>query len=218
MSSMGDDSRRPERATAAAGGRDAVEETERELLRRVARGDRVAFEAFYRRFARRVGGYLFKLLRQHDLAEEALDDTMLVVWEKAHRFDGSGRVSTWLFGIAHRKALKAMERSRRHLRAVHPVHLAEEASPLPEAPRPSDPEEQAYQRDRLRRLARGIEQLPPEQRAVVELTFLEGRSYGEIAEVLGCPVNTVKTRMFHARRQLGRHLEGGAAAGADARA
>ena len=189
----------------------AQEERDRELVRRVATGDRAAFEHLYRAYARRLGGYLFKLLRQPEWVEEALDDVMLVVWQKADRYDGSSRVSTWLFGIAHRKALKMSEQRRRHLRAVYPPP---EEQPLP--PRPADPEEQTLQRDQLRQLARGIERLPPDQRAVVELTFFEGRSYAEIAEVMDCPVNTVKTRMFHARKSLARHgARGAGPAGAE---
>ena len=192
----------------SAGRGTAAEEEERELVRRIAEQDRAAFEALYGHFARRLGGYLFKLLRRHDLVEEALDDVMLVVWQKADTFDPGARVSTWLFGIAHRKALKVMERSRRHLRAVGPPPESAASDP-PE--RSTDPEETVVQRDQLRRLARGIEALPTDQRAVVELTFFEGRSYAEISQVLGCPVNTVKTRMFHARKQLRRSLERGVA-------
>ncbi|MDJ0865160.1 MAG: sigma-70 family RNA polymerase sigma factor [Myxococcota bacterium] len=189
-------------ASAGAASREARrEDDDRALVRRVAQGDRSAFEALYHRYARRLGGFLFKLLRQDDLVEEALNDVMLVVWEKADRYDPAARVSTWLFGIAYRKALKARERTRRHRRAGE----------LPEGTlegpaRPDDPEEAAVRSDQLRRLAGGIEALSPDQRAVVELTFFEGRSYAEIAEVMGCPLNTVKTRMFHARKQLRRHL------------
>ncbi len=199
----------------SAGRGAAAEEEERELVRRIARQDRAAFEALYGHFARRLGGYLFKLLRRHDLVEEALDDVMLVVWQKAETFDPGARVSTWLFGIAHRKALKVMERSRRHLRAVGPPPESAMSDP-PE--RVTDPEETVVQRDQLRRLARGIEALPTDQRAVLELTFFEGRSYAEISQVLGCPVNTVKTRMFHARKQLRRSLERGVAARGGSRA
>ncbi len=183
------------------------EERERALVARVASGDRTAFEQLYHAFARRLGGYLFKLLREQHLVEEALDDVLLVVWQKAGTFDPSGRVSTWLFGIAHRKALKMMEQRRRHLRAVHPTEEVEHELPGPA--RPSTPEESALRRDSLRRLAGGIEALPPEQRAVVELTFFEGYSYAAISEVMGCPVNTVKTRMFQARKHLARHLRRG---------
>ena len=199
----------------SAGRGPAAEEEERELVRRIAEQDRAAFEALYGHFARRLGGYLFKLLRRHDLVEEALDDVMLVVWQKAETFDPGARVSTWLFGIAHRKALKVMERSRRHLRAVGPPPESAMSDP-PE--RVTDPEETVVQRDQLRRLARGIEALPTDQRAVLELTFFEGRSYAEISQVLGCPVNTVKTRMFHARKQLRRSLERGVAARGGSRA
>ncbi len=194
----------------SAGRGTAAEEEERELVRRIAEQDRAAFEALYGHFARRLGGYLFKLLRRHDLVEEALDDVMLVVWQKADTFDPAARVSTWLFGIAHRKALKVMERSRRHLRAVGPPPEGAASDP-PE--RTTDPEETVVQRDQLRRLARGIEALPTDQRAVVELTFFEGRSYAEISEVMDCPVNTVKTRMYHARRSLGRFVARDAAPG-----
>ncbi|MDJ0850818.1 MAG: sigma-70 family RNA polymerase sigma factor [Myxococcota bacterium] len=181
------------------GTRGQGEEHERALVARVASGDRAAFEELYHAFARRLGGYLFKLLREQHLVEEALDDVLWVVWQKAGTFDPTARVSTWLFGIAHRKALKMMEQRRRHLRAVHPT---DEAGELPRPDRPATPEESALRRDSLRQLARGIESLPAEQRAVVELTFFEGYSYAEVSQVMGCPVNTVKTRMFHARRQL----------------
>ena len=191
---------------ASADGR-AVPEEEHDWIRRMAAGDGSAFESLYRRYARRLGSYLYKMLRQPDLVEEALDDTLLVAWQKAGTFDASSRVSTWLLGIAHRKGLKALERSRRHLRAVHPAPATADEEPGAFEPqRPADPEESALRREQLRRLARAIEQLPRDQRAVVELTFVEGRSYAEIADLLGCPVNTVKTRMFHARKRLGQAI------------
>ncbi len=198
-----------------ANGAQATEEQERELLRRVAHGDRAAFEALYGRYARRLGGYLYRLLRRPELVEEAIDDVMLVVWQKAGSFDGSARVSSWLFGIAHRKALKAMEHDRRHLRRIHAVasSLDEETSSVESSQR-GDPEQRALRRDELRALVSAVEALPTEQRAVVELTFLEGRSYSEISEIMDCPVNTVKTRMFHARKSLSRAL-GRGAEGAD---
>ncbi len=179
-------------------------------MRRVADGDRHAFEELYHLFARRLGGYLFKILRDPDLVEEALDDVMLVAWQKAASFDGSARVSTWLFGIAQRKAMKTLERSRRQRRDLD---LSPELDPVARPGSPDDPEQSFAERDQLRQLARGIESLPPEQRAVLELTFFEGRSYAEISEVMDCPVNTVKTRMYHARRSLGRFVARDAAPG-----
>jgi len=97
--------------------------------------------------------------------------------------------STWVFAIAWHKALRALERQPRGL-----VPLTPEAEDLPAVERGS-----IEDRDWLRR---GLDRLTPEHRLVVELTFFAGCSYVEIAEIAGCPVNTVKTRMFHARRRL----------------
>src|SRR5262249_3907053 len=109
-------------------------------------------------------------------------------------FNETSRVSTWIFGIAHNKALKA--RARASGRAAElPVS---EQHPV----EGEDPEDATIRRELGRVVAQGLEALPPEQRAVMELTFYQGRSYREIAEITRCPVNTVKTRMFHARRRL----------------
>jgi RNA polymerase sigma factor (sigma-70 family) len=163
------------------------------LLRRVAAGDQRAFRDLYGRYYRRVFGFVFKLLRQPDLVEEVVDDVLLAVWRGAGRFDGRSRASTWILGIAHRQALKALARRERRS-APLPV--------MPQTPSPETPESIMARREMAGELGRGLAALSPEQRAVVELTFFHGLSYREVARVVGCPVNTVKTRMFHARRRL----------------
>jgi len=170
------------------------EEEDRELIRRIADKDRRAFETMYQRYTPRLQRYLSRLIRQPDVIEEALDDVMLVVWQNAARFNDSSRVSTWILGIAHHKALKARARLSGRLveTPVSEQHAAEGEGP-----------EDATIRGELNRLlAKGLDTLSPEQRTVVELTFYQERSYQEIAEITGCPVNTVKTRMFHARKRL----------------
>ncbi len=180
------------------------DETDRALLQRVAEQDRRAFEALYQRYARRLGGYLWRMVGRSDLAEEALSDVMLTVWQSAGRYDGRARVSTWLFGIAHNKALNALRSARRRGRET----LSDEpfGEQVPDETAAASPETALLERDRMRSLKRALEGLSEDHRAVVELTFVEGRSYAEIAEVLGCPVNTVKTRMYYARKHLGRAL------------
>ena len=170
------------------------ESDDRDLIRRVADKDRGAFEALYQRYGPRLQRYLSKLIQRPDVAEEALDDVMLVVWQNAARFNDTSRVSTWILGIAHHKALKARARmsGRPPETAVPDNHAAPDEGP-----------EDATVRGELGRLlSRGLDALPAEQRAVVELTFYEERSYQEIAEITRAPVNTVKTRMFHARKRL----------------
>ena len=168
------------------------------LLRRVAAKDRKAFEVLYHLYYRRLFGYLLKLTRRADLVEEVLNDVMLAVWKGAPGFDGRSRPSTWIFGIAYHKALKALARRPEEPRE-------------PEGPEPVDseePESLAARRELAGVLGRALGELSPEQRAVVELTYYYGLAYQEIAEIVGCPVNTVKTRMFHARRRLKELLPG----------
>src|ERR1051326_343397 len=81
------------------------------LIGRVARRDRQAFETLYHRYSPVVYRYLWKLIRQREIVEETLNDVMMVVWETASRFNGTSRLSTWILGIAHNKALKARARS-----------------------------------------------------------------------------------------------------------
>jgi RNA polymerase sigma factor (sigma-70 family) len=166
------------------------------LIHRVAaQQDRQAFETLYHRYTPRLARYLAKLLRQRELVEEVCNDTMLVVWQHAARFNHTSRLSTWIFSIAHHKALKALARAA--------PHGPQGALARPDAGIDWDgPEGALTRQERQHLLVRALETLPPEQRAVVELTLSHGYSYQEIAAIMGCPVNTVKTRMFHARQRL----------------
>jgi len=163
------------------------------LLRQIADRDWRAFELFYRSYYRRLIRFLDRLLPRPDLAEEVLNDTMLVVFRKADRFTNTSRVSTWIFGIAYRKALKALKKAGFPFEALS----AEDA-----ASAEANPEFVAIERESSLVIRSMIATLSVEHRAVVELTYYHGCSYKEIADIVGCPVDTVKTRMFHARRKL----------------
>ena len=160
------------------------------LLHRVAAKDRQAFETLYSRYARRLYGYLAKFIRQQELIEEVLDDVMFVVWQNAARFDYTSRLSTWIFGIVYHKALKMRDRA-----AKQPPDMPV----TPEWSSQDDPEGAMTQQELSHMIAYALETLSPQQRAVVELAFYHEHAYQEIAVITGCPVNTVKTRMFHAR-------------------
>lgn len=184
-------------------GRDAytsgANQGEVELLGRVMAGDRHAFEQLYRAYFPRLSRFLGRMTRSAALIEEVVNDTMLVVWQTAPRYDGSCKLSTWIFAIAYRKALKAL-----HLRD-EPVEAEADASP---APAPLEPERQLSQRQLRHTLEQALAQLPMQQRIVVLLTYYHDMAYQDIAEIVDCPVNTVKTRMFHARRKLKELLAG----------
>ena len=164
-----------------------------DLVGLVAMEDVRAFEALYRAYHPRLRRFLRGMLRQPTMVDEVLDDTMLVAWRKAHTFDATSRVSTWLFAIAYRQALKALRRLDWSL----PDPVDE-----PAAPREEEPDRELAHTQLRQRLDAVLAQLSPEHRAVIEMTYFHGYSCKEIAEVVGCPVATVKTRMFYARRHM----------------
>jgi len=170
----------------------AAEALERGWVARIAQGDRAAFEALYRCYFPRLMRFLRRLLRQPHTIEEVLDDTLLVVWRKASSFHGESKVSTWIFAIAYRRAMKS------HGRFDDPLECEgdaiDEQSP--------QPEQALLHRELGAALERAMESISANQRAVVELTYFHGCRYQEIAQIMDCPVETVKTRMFHARRKL----------------
>jgi RNA polymerase sigma-70 factor (ECF subfamily) len=169
------------------------DEDEVALLHRVASKDRYAFELLYRSYYRRLTRFLEQTTRAPQLIGEILDDTMLVVWEKAATFNGESLASTWIFAIAYKKAMKALKRERRS------VAILSDDDALASA---DSPETEFIERESRLALRRLLAALSVEQRAVIELTYYHGCAYKEIATIIGCPVNTVKTRMFYAHRKL----------------
>lgn len=170
----------------------SAEQRETQLIRLTAIGDRQAFESLYLMYHRRLARFLTRITHRYDVAEEVINDTFWIVWCKAPQFRGDSRVSTWIMGIAYRRALKSL----RKLRATVPV----QDSPADDGALATDAADRTGELHEW--LERALEQLPHEQRLVIELTYYLGHSCEEAATIMECPVNTVKTRMFHARRRL----------------
>lgn len=176
-------------------------------MKRIAARDRGAFETLYYRYAGRLGTYVKRLVKRPELVGEVMNDVMLAVWQGAEQFDTGRPLVPWLYGITRLKALKSLERERRKTGGRVLYHVDEEG--LEDAAGASeslDLEREVWRRDLKAVFSRALATLSPEQRAVVELTFYAGLGYQEIAQVMDCPVNTVKTRMFHARRRLSEAL------------
>ena len=169
---------------------------DRSLLERIVAGDRAALHKLYVGYYQRLLRFLYRITGQLELAQEGINDVMLVVWEKGRTFSGRSTVSTWIMCIAYRKGLKLREKSRRWSDRFKAADIHDWNEPFLPSEKPT---EEVVTQDLL---ARALRQLSPEQRAVVELTYFHGYSYQEISEIAGCPVNTVKTRMFHARAKL----------------
>jgi RNA polymerase sigma-70 factor (ECF subfamily) len=168
----------------------ASNERELQLLRRVAAQDRAAFKELYVIYHRRLMRFISRLTSRHELAEEIINDTLWIVWKKAEGFRAASQVSTWVLGIAYRQALTT-------LRRAGPPADAQDASA-----REALAEDTQALAETRQWLDRGLALLPLEQRMVLEFTYYLGHSCEEIATLMECPVNTVKTRMFHARRKL----------------
>jgi RNA polymerase sigma-70 factor (ECF subfamily) len=139
-------------------------------------------------------------VQRPQLVEEVLDDTMMAVWQTASSFRGASKPSTWIFAIAYRKAVKA--RARWPMPVEDPqddMRVSDDAAP-----------DEGLQQQRLHDALRAaMDRLSPDHRAVVDLTYFHDLGYREIAEIMSCPVDTVKTRMFHARRRLKEAMAGG---------
>lgn len=163
------------------------------LIRRVMEQDQRAFETLYRIYHPRLVRFMSLVTARSTIVEEAVNDTMLVVWNRAHTFNGQCKVSTWIFSIAYRTVCKAL---RWQDTPADPVDMDEHASDDP------GPEGMSNAREMQAVLARALDHLSHEHRNVVVLTYFHDLPYAEIAQVMDCPVDTVKTRMFHARRKL----------------
>ncbi|MEQ8659396.1 MAG: RNA polymerase sigma factor [Gammaproteobacteria bacterium] len=169
------------------------EDAEVARLRRL-RVDDGAFEALYREFYPRLFDFVMRIIGSPGDVEEVINDTMLVVWNKADEFAARSKVSTWIFGIAYKKALKRLQGNRRL--AERELRLEVEHADL------RDPGDAIDQRALLDTVRAAVGRLPMAQRSIVHLAFFYGYTYTEIAEIVDCPVNTVKTRMFYARERL----------------
>jgi RNA polymerase sigma factor (sigma-70 family) len=173
-----------------------------QLLERIAARDLPAFEQLYRHYQPRLSRFLINIVNRPQIVEEVLDDTMMAVWNTAANFRGASKVSTWIFAIAYRQAIKARSRWDDPLPDLQDNDQAS-TDELPD---------QLLQNSRTHEaLVEAMNELSGDHRAVVDLTYFHGLGYREIAEIMSCPVDTVKTRMFHARRKLKRVIAGDAA-------
>jgi RNA polymerase sigma-70 factor (ECF subfamily) len=169
----------------------AREHRERELLERIDARDREAMREFYLLYYHRLARFLCRLTHRREFIDEMINDILVVVWEKASNFRGDSRVSTWIMGIAYRSGLNLLRSEHRAGRTPRPTTEHRDLR---------DPVEEQCELGEL--LERALERLSPDHRAVLELTYGLGHSCGEIAAIMDCPINTVKTRMFHARNRL----------------
>jgi RNA polymerase sigma-70 factor, ECF subfamily len=173
----------------------AGNDLDRALIAAIAAGDEAAFNEIHARYYPRVARFIRRITRCSELIAEITNDTLWAIWRCAPNFKDSSRVSTWIMGIANHIGSKTLQRRSRREAHEEPMLDLIEAAHEPW----SDGDDREW-------IGAALVQLVEEQRTVLELFYRFGHSCEEIAELVDCPTNTVKSRMFHGRRNMLRLL------------
>jgi RNA polymerase sigma-70 factor, ECF subfamily len=177
---------------------------DRTLIARIAAQDQAALRALLGRHQLRVYRFVLRIVRREAVAEEVTNEVFLEAWRNARSYEARSSVGTWLLSIAHNRAVSAMRRRREE--------AIDEESAGAIADDGDDPEVAAQKLDKAAQMRRCIANLSAEHRTIIDLVYYHEKSINEVSEILGIPLNTVKTRMFYARKKLSELL---AAAGID---
>ena len=169
------------------------------LIGRIASGDRLAMQVLFARHHVRVYRFVLRVVRDETKAEDLISEVFLDVWRQADRFEGRSAVSTWLLAIARFKALSALRRRPDE-------ELDEETAGAIEDPS-DDPEVALDKKDKGAMIRKCLTGLSAEHREIIDLVYYHEKSVEEVAEIVGIPENTVKTRMFYARKKLAELLK-----------
>ena len=164
------------------------------LIGRIANGDKLAMQVLYARHHVRVFRFVVRLVRDESKAEDLISEVFLDVWRQAGRFEGRSSVSTWMFAIARFKALSALRR--------RPDEELDEDSVAAIEDQTDDPETALGKKDKSALIRKCLAGLSAQHREIVDLVYYHDKSVEEVAQIVGIPENTVKTRMFYARKRL----------------
>jgi RNA polymerase sigma-70 factor, ECF subfamily len=169
------------------------------LIGRIATGDRLAMQVLFARHHVRVYRFVLRLVRDESVAEDLISEVFLDVWRQAGRFEGRSQVSTWLLAIARFKALSALRRRPDEELDDETAEAIEDTS--------DDPEVALDKKDKSAAIRKCLEKLSAEHREIIDLVYYHEKSVEEVAQIVGIPENTVKTRMFYARKRLAELLK-----------
>jgi len=169
------------------------------LIGRIASGDRLAMQVLFARHHVKVYRFVLRLVRDQSTAEDLISEVFLDVWRQADRFQGRSTVSTWLLAIARFKALSALRRK--------PNEELDDATAEAIEDTADDPETAVAKKEKSALIRKCLTGLSAEHREIIDLVYYHEKSVEEVAEIVGIPENTVKTRMFYARKKLAELLE-----------
>jgi RNA polymerase sigma-70 factor (ECF subfamily) len=175
----------------AASGKAASDEA---LISQIAKGNKEAIRVLYARHSVRVFRFLVRMTNNEANAEDLVSEVFTEVWRSAGRFEARSQVTTWILGIARFKAMSAMR--RRTFDALDDDMAASIEDTA------DNPEVVMQNADRSAVLQSCLKELSSAHRQVIDLIYYHGQSIEEVAEIVGVPQNTVKTRVFHARKRI----------------
>ncbi len=167
--------------------------SDQQLIESVAQGDELAFVELYSRYKVSLYNYLLRLLNDRSSAEDILQEVFVAIWKGAGRFRSQSSVKTWLFRIAHNQAMSWHRKQK-------PV--IEHKEEIIQVGQEGDPEKDFLKSWKADQLQEALSKLSPNHRAVVELSFVHDLTYNEIAQIMDCPVGTIKSRMSYALKHL----------------
>ncbi|MCK4563389.1 MAG: RNA polymerase sigma factor [Verrucomicrobia bacterium] len=181
-----------------------MERTDELLLEAYREGDESAFPELLQRYKGPLFGYLMRMARNQEIAEDLFQETFLRVHEKAHTFRTGAKFKSWLFTIATHIAIDHLRRSK------HRPQLQAMESKVPVPSPGNDPAAETAQLELRETVRDAVDTLPPRQRAALVLSYYQGHTYPEVAAIMGCSLGSVKTHMSRALKTLATRLpEGG---------
>jgi RNA polymerase sigma-70 factor (ECF subfamily) len=169
------------------------------LIGRIAKGDRLAMQVLFARHHVRVYRFVLRLVGNPTVAEDLISEVFLDVWRQADRFEGRSAVSTWMLAIARFKALSALRKKPDEELDEETAETIEDTADTPEVA--------LEKKDKSAVLRQCLDKLSPEHKEIIDLVYYHEKSVEEVAEIVGIPENTVKTRMFYARKKLAELLK-----------
>jgi RNA polymerase sigma-70 factor (ECF subfamily) len=176
----------------------AAERSDQALVQAIAAGDKQALQVLFGRHNVRVYRFILRFLNDESTAEDLVSEVFFDVWRQAERFECRSQVSTWLMAIARNKALSVLRRRQTEVLDEEVAEFIEDTADTPEV---------SIQKKQQTAVLRDcLTQLSPAHREIIDLVYYHEKSIDEVAQIIGVPQNTVKTRMFYARKRVGELL------------
>jgi RNA polymerase sigma-70 factor (ECF subfamily) len=172
----------------------ARETSDADLMQAISQGDRQAMQVLFARHNVRIYRFALRFVNDEGTAEDLVSEVFLEVWRQAEKFEARCQVSTWLLAIARNKALSILRRKTTEEMDEDVAEFIEDTS--------DNPEVVMQKRQRTEIMLDCIKQLSPAHREIIDLVYYHEKTIEEVATIIGIPLNTVKTRMFYARKRI----------------